>query len=218
MRGIQQQLLRDDCYLTGIRNEDAADLVRAADSITASKALPEAGPDLVRSGQSRSVHGNSPVGGGPADEQVLEAPDSPHRAGLIRAPAGRAFPGLHRWMSDPAHGLPAWLEIRWAQPVSIGEIILVFDTGLHRLLTLSQAEGYTRKMLWGQPQPETIRDYILEAQTPAGWGEVARVDGNYQRRRAHRLLAPVAATALRVIVTATNGLDHARLCEVRAYS
>lgn len=218
MRRIQQQLLRDDCYLTGIRNEDAADLVRAADSITASSALPEAGPDLVRSGQSRSVHGNSPVGAGLADKQVLEAPDSPHRAGLIRAPAGRAFPGLHRWMSDPAHGLPAWLEIRWAQPVSIGEIILVFDTGLHRLLTLSQAEGYTRKMLWGQPQPETIRDYILEAQTPAGWGEVARVDGNYQRRRAHRLLAPVAATALRVIVTATNGLDHARLCEVRAYS
>jgi hypothetical protein len=28
----------------------------------------------------------------------------------------------------------------------------------------------------------------------------------------------VAATALRVTVTATNGVDHARLCEVRAYA
>jgi hypothetical protein len=44
------------------------------------------------------------------------------------------------------------------------------------------------------------------------------VQGNYQRRRAHRIEAPANATALRVTVTATNGLDHARLCEVRAYS
>jgi hypothetical protein len=49
-------------------------------------------------------------------------------------------------------------------------------------------------------------------------GEIEGVEGNYQRRRVHRLAAPVAASALRVTVTATNGLDHARICEVRAYS
>ena len=59
MGRIQQQLLKDDCYLIGIRNEDAADLVRTATAITASSALPEAGPELVRSGQSRSVHGQA---------------------------------------------------------------------------------------------------------------------------------------------------------------
>ena len=36
-------------------------------------------------------------------------------------------------------------------------------------------------------------------------------------RRVHRLETLLAATALRITVTATNGLDHARLCEVRVY-
>ena len=218
LRRIQQQLLRDDCYLVGRCNEDPADLVRKANAITASSALPEAGPELVRSGQSRSVQGMILSGGTQAAEQPSEDPAPLPQGAPIRAPANRAFPGRHRWMSEPAHGFPAWLEIRWDQLVPIGEIILILDTGLHRILTLSQAEGYTRKMLWGQPQPETVRDYILGLETPAGWEELTRVQGNYQRRRAHRLEAPANATALRVTVTATNGLDHARLCEVRAYS
>ena len=121
-------------------------------------------------------------------------------------------------MSKPACGLPAWLEIRWDHPVPIREAIIVFDTGLHRLLTLSQADGYTRKMLWGRPQPETVRDYRIELETPGGWQEVARVENNYQRRRVHRLEAPIQTTALRITVSATNGLDHARIVEVRAYS
>ena len=33
-RDLQQQLLRDDCYLLGVRNEDGADLARRADHIT----------------------------------------------------------------------------------------------------------------------------------------------------------------------------------------
>ena len=218
VRRIQQQLLKDDCYLIGIRNQDAADLVRAAAAITASSALPEAGPELVRSGQSRSVHGKSRPGSADGPEDIPSKPPALQPADVICAPPNRGFPGLHRWMSDPAHGFPAWLEIRWAKPVSIGEIILIFDTGLHRLLTLSQAEGYTRKMIWGQPQPETVRDYRLELETATGWQEVGRVEGNYQRRWVHRLEAPVAASALRVTITATNGLDHARLFEVRAYA
>ena len=194
IRKVQQQLLKDDCCLLGVRNEDSADLVRRAVAITASSAQPEAGPEMVRSGQTRAVHGGEG----------------------IRAPAGRALPGLHRWMSEPARGLPAWLEVRWDKPVLIREVILIFDTGLHRLLTLSQADGYTRKMLWGRPQPETVRDYVIEAESD-GWRELALVEGNYQRRRAHRVDAAIPATAIRITVSATNGLDHARICEVRAY-
>jgi hypothetical protein len=121
-------------------------------------------------------------------------------------------------MSDAAAGLPAWLEIRWAKPVSVRELIFIFDTGLHRLLTLSQADGYTRKMLWGQPQPETVRDYTVAAETFDGWQVLAQVEGNYQRRVVHRPEASVHATAIRITVTATNGLDHARIVEVRAYA
>ena len=199
VRKIQQQLLKDDCYLIGIRNEDPKDLVRMAALITGSSAVPGGEPELVRSGQTRSTHGK------------------PGADGPTCAPPDRAFPGRHRWMSDPAMGLPAWLEISWAKPVVLREIVLIFDTGLHRLLTLSQADGYTRKMLWGQPQPETVRDYTVECQSASGWQVITQVEGNYQRRRTHRL-APTDTTALRIHVTATNGLDHTRIVEVRAYS
>lgn len=198
IRAIQQQLLKEDCYLIGVRNDDADDLVRTAATITASSSRPGAAPELVRSGQTRAVHGGE--------------------AGIGCAPPERAFHGTHRWMSDAARGLPAWLEIRWAHPVRLREIIIVFDTGLHRLLTLSQADGYTRKMLWGQPQPETVRDYSIAAATDNGWQDIEQVQGNYQRRRVHRWDAPVDTTALRITVTTTNGLDHARVIEVRAYA
>ena len=114
--------------------------------------------------------------------------------------------------------LPATLEIRWNEPVCLREVVLIFDTGLHRLLTLSQADGYTKKMLWGQPQPETVRDYTLSLESAHGWQDMLRVEHNYQRRRSHALEPTEPATALRIQVTATNGLDHARIVEVRAYA
>jgi hypothetical protein len=229
---IQQQLLRDDAYLLGVTNRDPADLARRA-AVTASSAQPGGEPGLVLSGQTRAVHGPAAVAGpaaaGPANhwEAVLkELETGQARPHYTMAPPDRARPGWHRWMSLPAAGLPAWLELRWAEPVALREVVLIFDTGLHRFLTLSQADGYTRRMHWGEPQPETVRDYRLEvetAATPGTWRTVHTERGNYQRRRVHRLAAADAPDladirALRIVVTATHGLDHARVCEVRAYA
>lgn len=191
LRAIQQRLLRDDCHLIGICNEDAEDLVRRAAGITASSFQAAAPPEQVRSGATRI-------------------------AGKV--PPGRERPGMHRWMSDPARGLPAWIEVRWDGPVRLREVVLVFDTGLHRLLTLSQADGYTRKMLWGRPQPETVRDYTLELEDAGAWRVLERVVTNHQRRRVHAFPDAPAASALRITVHATNGIDHARIVEVRAYA
>jgi hypothetical protein len=121
-------------------------------------------------------------------------------------------------MSEPSAGLPAWIEVRWTKPVEVGAVVLVFDTGLHRLLTLSQADGYTAKMRWGQAQPETVRDYRVECDVRGQWECFAEVKGNHQRRRAHSVATPWTVMAVRVVVTATNGLDHARLCEIRCYA
>lgn len=188
IRAIRQRLLRDDCFLIGATNEDDSDRVRQADRILASDSRPGAEAGQVRSGTTRVVG---------------------------RVPPDRIVPGPHRWMSQ---ALPAWLEVRWAEPVPIREVVLVFDTGLHRLLTLSQADGYTRKMLWGRAQPETVRDYTISLEAAEGWREALKVEGNYQRRRSHRIETAAPVTALRVAVTATNGIDHARIVEVRAYS
>lgn len=134
---------------------------------------------------------------------------------VTKLPAERQQAGLHRWMSRE---LPATLEIHWDRPVSLREVILVFDTGLHRLLTLSQADGYTQKMLWGRPQPETVRDYEISTETAEGWRSLAEVTHNHQRLRRHVFEPVESVTCLRLTLTATNGIDHARVVEVRAYA
>jgi hypothetical protein len=191
MRAIQQRLLRDDCFLTGVSNEDPGDLVRTAAAVRGSSEQPGGEAELVRSGRTRT---------------------------LGRLPADRVVPGLHRWMSDSAAGLPAFVEVRWNDAVAIAELVLVFDTGLHRLLTLSQADGYTRKMHWGRPQPETVRDYTIAGETATGWRELVEVRDNHQRHRVHRLAGAERFRAVRVTILATHGIDHARVVELRAYA
>lgn len=188
---IQQKILREDGFLIGVANADPGDLARTA-TVTASSELPESPATNILSGFTRSVHGN---GGAPVD---------------------RVVPGTHRWMSDPANGLPAWIQLEWEKPVSFSEIRIVFDTGLHRELTLSMSGKTTAKMCWGKPQPETVRDYRIEACDESGrWHSVADATGNFRRLVIHRLPDPVTTQRLRVVVEKTNGVPEARILEVR---
>ncbi len=145
----------------------------------------------ILSGQTRAVHGEKGVR------------------------PGRVPVASHRWMSDPAKGLPAWIELSWRQPQPILEVQLTFDTGQHRVLTLSQSDAYVDIMEWGHPQPETVRDYRIWAGDPEDTPAV-EVNGNYQRLRRHTLDGqPIKR--LRVEVLATNGIDCASILEVRCY-
>ncbi len=190
IRAIQQRLLRDDAYLIHRSNHDTEDLAQLA-IITASSEIPSGEAMNVVSELTRSVHGER------------------------GAPPSRRVKGTHRWMSDPAAGLPAWLQLEWKEPVSINEVQLIFDTGLHRHLTLSHHDGYASKMQWGQPQPETVRDYTIEFHDGQQWNTLIQVTGNYQRLRRHRFDVSYEVTRLRIQVTQTNGLGGARIVEVR---
>lgn len=189
---IRRRLLRDDAFLIDGVNDDPCDLARLAKVTGGSES---AGGEAVQviSGRNRSVHGH----GG--------------------APPGRAHQGTHRWMSDPADGFPVSLLLEWPEPIRAKEVQLVFDTGLHRPLTLSHHDGYTATMHWGKPQPETVRDYAVEVFDGREWRCVAEVEGNYLRRRVHAIPGAGLVTGLRITVRAANGLDHARICEVRVY-
>ncbi len=192
MHAIQQRLLRDDAFLIGRVNLDPHDYARDA-KVTASSAQDRAGAANVLSATTRAVHG--PLGVKPE----------------------RATKGLHRWMSAPTIALPAWLQLEWPAPVNVTEVQFIFDTGLHRVLTLTHSDAYAERMEWGHAQPETVRDYVLEGLINGDWETLAEVKGNHQRKCTHRFAKPKAVNALRITVTATNGLDHARICEVRAY-
>jgi hypothetical protein len=68
------------------------------------------------------------------------------------------------------------------------------------------------------PQPETVRDYVLEARLPGGrWQELASVQGNFYRLRRHSF-PPVETEAIRLRIKATNGDPLARVFEIRCYA
>jgi len=193
LQAIQERLLQDDAFLIGRQNRDPNDFARLA-NVSASSERSGGEASQVISGVSRSVHGKR------------------------GAPPSRRMAGAHRWMSDPSAGLPAWLQLEWASAVTVREVQLIFDTGLHRHLTLSHHDGYTSRMHWGQPQPETVRDYTIEVCDGARWDLIVDVTGNYQRRRRHRLSVSRPVRTMRIRVKQTNGLDHARIAEVRVQS
>jgi hypothetical protein len=191
IRKIQQRLMRLDAYLVGRLNDERADHSNTA-LVTASSSQSDGAPDNVISGQTRSVHG------------------------ARGAPPERAQPGSHRWMSDPDEGLPAWILLTWKTPVVVAMIRLIFDTGLHRHLTLSHHDGYSGGMRWGTPQPETVSCCRVEGLLGDRWSTIADISDNYQRLCVLELPTPVKLSALRVTILKTNGIDHARICEIRA--
>ncbi len=121
----------------------------------------------------------------------------------------------NRWISDPKKGFPQWVELRFPREVRLREVHLVFDTGLHRPLTLTHSDSYHSRMIRGA-QPETVRDYDLQLVHGRDALTIASVRNNYQRFCCHRFPAHTAS-ALRLVVHATNGDPSARVFEIRAY-
>lgn len=207
LRTIQQRLLRDDAFLVGRENADPLDRARTA-RVTASSEQPAGPATSAISGQTRCVFGDR---GAPPDRR---------QPGMHRwmSDPDAATSGTHRWTTGPDAGPPTWIELAFDAPCAPREIQLVFDTGLHRHLTLSHHDGYTAsKMLWGQPQPETIRDYDIEGFDGNAHRALLQIRNNHQRLRRHLLPNPAPLQAIRITIHATNGLNHARLCEVRVY-
>lgn len=69
---LQQELLKDDCYLPGVRNEDPADLARQM-KVTASEYVEGCPPDAVINGMGRSLEDENGV-----QENCWRAPVAKH--------------------------------------------------------------------------------------------------------------------------------------------
>lgn len=132
--------------------------------------------------------------------------------GLVRDVPGE---WSNRW-GGPMDSGSAWIVLGWDAPQSVGHVQITFDTGFQRQLTLSEQADQKKGMVRG-PQPETVRDYVLEWQDDAGqWQVLVQVKENYQRLRRH-VFAPVRTRAIRITMTATHGAPEARVYEVRCY-
>lgn len=187
VREAQQRLLRQGAYLPG---RLLADRNLASEATIIASSEQAAGPAAaVADGHTRTVSGRGGV-----------------RPDLTE-------PGLHRWMSAPGDAAP-WLELRWERPVALRRITLVLDTGLHRTLTLTQQDSLHRTIAWG-PQPETLKAFSLLARDADGRETaIAHVRDNYRRQLSFDVQL-TGVTRLRIDGIETNGLDHARMMQIR---
>jgi hypothetical protein len=122
---------------------------------------------------------------------------------------------VHHW-SAPVTSDGAWIELAWAKPQKISRVQITFDSGFQRELTLTASDSHTRGTVRAA-QPETVRDYEVIVRTAGKTTEVAKVKGNHQRVNRHRFDS-IEAEAIRIHVSATNGLEEARIVEVRCYA
>jgi len=190
---IQQRLLRDDAYLIGVFNSDVNDLALKSKIKTSSEQEFGNASNII-SGQTRSVHG------------------------IKGAKLDRIIKGSNRWISIPEDGFPVFVELDWEKEISVEEIQIIFDSGMHRILTLSHSDAYVDKMIWGKAQPETVKDYKIE-----GFYKKKRIINinildNFQRKNIHCLKEIKKVDRIRITILSTNGIDHARINEVRIYS
>lgn len=115
-----------------------------------------------------------------------------------------------RWtnifLSDPTQKLPAWIELRFPNPVRMNQIQLIFDTDTNRRVSLPLFR-----------YPECVKRYEIAIPQGIGWKTIVLEDGNYFRRRVHRI-DPVTTDRLRINILETNGSPQARIYEVRVYN
>ena len=121
-------------------------------------------------------------------------------------------------MSKSEDGFPVFVELYWDKDISVEEIQIIFDSGMHRILTLSHSDAYADKMIWGKPQPETVKDYIIEGFYKKERIINIKILDNFQRKNIHYLKQIKTVDRIRITILSTNGIDHARIHEVRVYS
>ncbi|RTE08258.1 FAD-dependent oxidoreductase [Paenibacillus whitsoniae] len=190
VRNTQQLLIKQDAYLPGIQADPN---LASQTTVRASSEQPEGVASNVIDGHTRSLHGARGV------------------------KPSLAVRGTHRWMAQPEDREP-WIELEWKEPVSIRDITIVLDTGMHRRLTLTHDDNLHQQNVWG-PQPETIKEFRIKAYFEDSCEQgflVMHVQDNYQRQVSCQVQLD-QVRKLRLEVLATNGLDHARIFEIRCH-
>jgi len=114
-----------------------------------------------------------------------------------------------RWsnvfVADPEGGFPAWLELRWPEPITSRYVQITFDTDVNRRVERPLFRC-----------PDCVKRYDIALATDGGWKVVAEEGDHYNRWRSHTF-DPVHSDRLRIQVHETNGGKSARIYEVRVY-
>jgi hypothetical protein len=194
-RGLTpRQLARDAKLVSGLQQR----LLRQDQSIRTVKNEDPA--DLARQAKIRAT---AELGEAKA-ELVIDGVDRDIPANkTTKAPAE-----IHHWAAPAG----SWLELNWPKPVRIGEVVMKFDSGFERELTLSSSNSISRSIIRAA-QPELVADYEI---TDGDGRVLASVSGNLQRLNRIRV-GPLETATLKIQLKKTHGLEEVRLFEVRCY-
>lgn len=176
---LQQRLLDDDAFVPTVPRARVLALSKLCSEVTASSSREGCEPKLALDGINRDLIGRF---GSWADGK------------------------MHHWESQE---LPAWLELRFNEPVEIRQVELTFDSGFGRELMITMSDHHNSHQVRAG-QPETVKSYELVAD-----GRVVAIETkNYLRKRVHHFAQPIRAKTLRLVVKETHGAPSARLFEI----
>ncbi|WP_263730730.1 FAD-dependent oxidoreductase [Cellulomonas sp. SG140] len=144
--------------------------------------------------------------------------------GAHHATAGyqRPYGGPQMWASRPMRaGAEEWLELSWRAPVQPREVRIVFDDDVDLELNTLHHHRSPDEVL-----PQLVRAYRLEAlphdrgaadsaASRGAWVTVAEESANRWRQRVHPLVDVGPISALRLVVSQTNGVPEARVVQLR---
>ena len=208
IHALQQELLKQGCYIPGIVNEDERDLARRA-TVSADSFLPGGEPDKVTNGISRPVDGESNmwrasmVPGGAAARQADGAVSDDAAA----RQADGVIPG------GAAARQPA-VTLQWDAPQKLSRLYLTFDSNLSVEIMISLSHWHHVRQ--APTVPDTlVKDYRVEYLLEGSPVLTREIRGNHQRLNV--IEAAAACDAVRITVLATHGCPEARICEIRAY-
>ena len=192
IREFQQQLLKDDCYIPGFKNEDAGDLARLA-NVSASSEMPGCPAALVTNGVARSVD----------------------KANVIHDEKHPVVESSNMWVSASLSEGPQSLYLTLKERTNVRRVQITFDSNLSRSMKITMSSKRKAQQVLGAP-PELVKDYDIILFD--GEKEVLRksVRDNYQRL--NRIdFEETLCDKVQIRIISTNGVSQARVFEVRIY-
>ncbi len=116
----------------------------------------------------------------------------------------------YEWVSDPNEAMPQWINVDFKEATDINSVSVVFDTDITNPGTCWH-DGSKSENGW----PTCVKDYEVEMFSDGEWKQVAKIDGNFMRKRIHNF-ETLKAEKILVNVLSTWGDKSARIMEIRA--
>jgi hypothetical protein len=176
---LQQTLLKEDCYIPGVRNTDVGDKALSA-TVRASSEREGCEAKNVINGVTR-IEGDS----------------------------------QNKWVSDGISADGEVLTLELAEPTTVQQVRLTFDTNLNYSIKVTLSDKRKRQQRVGVPM-ELVKDYTVSLYEGGKLVTERTVTDNHQRLNVVSF-EPTRADKVVITVHATNGADDVHIFETRVY-